>query len=122
MNLSRFCRISTIPFKEPNSEINVVGIIKGVKFLDQSNKNKLKYSSTICDPLTAHEIDLLLFLNSSEKPPEKGAIGFLHNYQLFKQGNMWRLNSTYKSYFREEKVFKDPLTADLKKAKDEKDW
>lgn len=111
MNLSKFCRISAIPMKEPNSEISVIGVIKSMKFVDMSNKNKIRYSSTICDPISGYEIDLLLFLNAHEKPPEKGAIGFLHNYQLFKQNNVWRLNSNYKSYFREEKLFKDELTS-----------
>lgn len=121
-NLARFCRIANIPLKEPNSEINVVGVIKTIKFVDQSNKNKFKYSSCICDPLSGYEIDLVLFLNSHEKPPEKGAIGYLHNYQYFKQNNTCRLNSTYRSYFREEKLFKDELTSELKKAKENRDW
>lgn len=85
--------------------------------MDQSNKNKFKYSACICDPLSGYEIDLVLFLNGHERPPQIGAIGYLHNYQLFKQSNGCRLNSTYKSYFREELTFKDELTSEFKKAK-----
>lgn len=77
-------------------------MIKTIKFVEQTNKNKFKFNSTLCDTLSSHEIDLVLFLNNTERPPEKGAIGYLHNYQLFKQNNnVWRLNSTYKSYFKE---------------------
>lgn len=100
LNLNKFCRIGAIPSMEERTELNVVGIIKAIKILQQNAKSKLKYSATICDPITRHEIDLLIFLNGQEVPPEIGSIGFLHNYTLFKQGNTCRLNSTYKSYFR----------------------
>jgi hypothetical protein len=92
--------VSDIPAREPPAEINVIGIIKEMKFMEQTSKNKCKYSSTICDPLTASEIDLLLYLNLSEKPPQRGVIGVLHNYSLFSQHGNCYLNSTYKSYFR----------------------
>jgi hypothetical protein len=106
---------------EPLAEVNVIGIIKEMKFMEQTSRNKCKYSSTICDPLTGHEVDLLLYLNLNEKPPQRGAIGVLHNYSLFKQGTC-RLNSTYKSYFREEKVFTDQLTSELRQFRDRNDW
>ena len=98
----------------------MIGIIKSIKFMEQISKSKLKYSATICDPLSNHEIDLLLFLNNNEKPPVKGAIGILHNFQLYKQNNILRLNSTYRSYFREENKFKDSLTSELQRVKQER--
>jgi hypothetical protein len=55
-------------------------------------------------------------------PPQRGVIGFLHNYQFFKQNNTCRLNSTYQSYFRPEKLFEDSLTLELKQFRDENDW
>lgn len=67
-------------------------------------------------------MDLLLFLNNIEKPPLKGAIGILHNFQLYKQNTIFRLNSTYRSYFREETKYKDPITSELLKVKNEKEW
>ena len=45
----------------------------------------------------------MLFLNNGEKDIEVGMIIVLHNFQVFKQQNIFRLNSTYKSYYFEEK-------------------
>lgn len=68
-------------------------------------KTKSKYVATICDPITNYEIDFLLFLNEEDKPIEKGMIVVLHSYQIYKQNNICRLNSTYRSYYYEEKPF-----------------
>lgn len=63
-----------------------------------------------------------MFLNNNEKPPEKGAIGILHNFQLYKQNNILRLNSTYRSYFREENQYKDSLTSKFLELKNSREW
>ena len=100
MNLSKISRIKQISEKDSNSEVNVIGIIRNIKYQEKISKSKFKYSATISDPISNYEIDLLLFLNNNEKPPQKGAIGILHNFQLYKQNKILRLNSTYRSYFR----------------------
>jgi hypothetical protein len=46
----------------------------------------------------------MLFLNNGEKDIKVGMIIVLHNFQVFKQQNIFRLNSTYKSYYFQEKA------------------
>ena len=93
-----------------------------VEFMEQISKSKFKYSATISDPLDNCEIDLLLFLNSNENPPKKGTIGILHNFHLYKQNNILRLNSTYRSYFLEETKCEDELTRRFKEMRSEREW
>ena len=90
--------------------------------MEQISKSKFKYSATISDPLDNCEIDLLLFLNSNENPPKKGTIGILHNFHLYKQNNILRLNSTYRSYFLEETKCEDELTRRFKEMRSEREW
>jgi hypothetical protein len=45
----------------------------------------------------------MLFLNNGENEIKVGMIIVLHNFQVFKQQNIFRLNSTYKSYYFQEK-------------------
>jgi hypothetical protein len=81
----------------------VIGIIRKIKNKGEKLKTKSKYVATICDPITNYEIDFLLFLNDDDKPIERGMIVVLHSYQIYKQNNICRLNSTYRSYYYEEK-------------------
>lgn len=60
-------------------------------------------------------IDFVIYFQHQEIPPKVGAVGFLQNYQLFKQNNSSKLNSTYRSYFREEVSFQDDLTKEFRK-------
>ncbi len=53
----------------------------------------------MADPIKHIEIDFMLFLNNGERDIEVGMIIVLHNFQVFKQQNIFRLNSTYKSYY-----------------------
>jgi hypothetical protein len=69
--------------------------------------------ATICDPITNYEIDFLLFLNEDERPIQKGMIVVLHNYQVYRQNNICRLNSSYRSYYFEEKPARPDDKADL---------
>lgn len=46
----------------------------------------------------------MLFLNNGERDIKVGMIVILHNFQVFKQQSIFRLNSTYKSYYFEEKA------------------
>ena len=66
-------------------------------------KTKKRYKATICDPITNYEVDFLLFLNEDEKPIQKGMVVVLHSYQIYRQGHIYKLNSSYRSYYYEEK-------------------
>ena len=48
------------------------------------------------------EIDFMLFLNNEEREIERGMVIVLHNFQVFKQQGIFRLNSTFKSYYFKE--------------------
>lgn len=54
LNLSKITRISSVTSKEPGSEINVIGIIKNIKPMEQKSKSKIKFSATICDPASGY--------------------------------------------------------------------
>jgi hypothetical protein len=45
----------------------------------------------------------MLFLSSEDNSIRVGMVVVLHNYQVFKQNSIVRLNSTYKSYYFEER-------------------
>jgi hypothetical protein len=94
----------------------VLGVIKKVNRKEQY-RTKLKYTATLCDPIRNFEIDFMLFLNNDEKEISIGMIVILHNFQVYKQNNIYRLNSTYKSYYFEEKGGEEPndLASDFKR-------
>jgi hypothetical protein len=100
---NKFKRIDSILDEEHLSIINVIGAVRRVKTREQY-KNKTKYTATLSDPLTHIEIDFMLFLNNGEKEIDVGMVIVLHNFQVFKQQNIFRLNSTFKSYYFEEKA------------------
>lgn len=79
-----------------------MGAVRRIKTREQF-KNKTKYTATLADPLTHIEIDFILFLNNGEREIDIGMVIVLHNFQVFKQQNIFRLNSTYKSYYFEER-------------------
>ena len=54
LNLSKITRISSVTSKEPGSEINVIGIIKNIKPMEQKSKSIIKFSATICDPASGY--------------------------------------------------------------------
>lgn len=67
-----------------------------------------------------------MFLNEDEKPIEKGMIVVLHSYQIYRQNSICRLNSTYRSYYFEEKPLingeKNDLVNQLDKFIQQKQW
>jgi hypothetical protein len=80
----------------------VIGVIRRIKTREQF-KSKTKYTATLCDPIKHIEVDFMLFLNNGERDIKIGMIIVLHNFQVFKQQSIFRLNSTYKSYYFEER-------------------
>lgn len=78
-------------------------MIRRIKTREQF-KSKTKYTATLCDPIKHIEVDYMLFLNNGEKDISVGMIIVLHNFQVFKQQNIFRLNSTYKSYYFQERA------------------
>lgn len=101
---SKYIRIDRILDEQHGNIVNVVGVVRKIK-TKQQFKSKTKYTSTLCDPLKHIEIDFMLFLNNEEKDIRVGMVIILHNFQVFKQQNIYRLNSTFKSYYFEEKGF-----------------
>ncbi len=98
----KFKRIDSILEEEHLSIINVIGVIRRIKTREQF-KSKTKYTATLCDPIKHIEVDFMLFLNNGERDIKIGMIIVLHNFQVFKQQSIFRLNSTYKSYYFEER-------------------
>jgi hypothetical protein len=50
----------------------------------------------------------MLFLTNGEREISVGMVIVLHNFQVFKQQNIFRLNSTYRSYYFEDRGRSSP--------------
>ena len=67
-DMLRINRIDQLLHKANNEEVNVLGIVRKVKPGDRAmNKNKLRYSVTICDPVSNYELELGLFIGKGEE-------------------------------------------------------
>lgn len=119
----RFIRIDRILEEEHGSMVNVIGVIHKIRNKDQY-KSKTKFTATLCDPVRHIEVDFMLFLSSEDNSIRVGMVVVLHNYQVFKQNSIVRLNSTYKSYYFEErqKTPNNDLIQQFRQAVELTDW
>ena len=120
---AKYIRIERIVDLYHMTTINVLGAVRKVK-TKELLKNKTKFIATLCDPIKHIELDFMLFLSDTDKEIKVGMVIILHNFQVYKQNNIFRLNSIYRSYYYQEAgtgVSGDPIF-DFQQRMAEFDW